>query len=287
MDDYLLIRLLTEVDLDVANDILNAAYDSDSDRGGRLRRYLSLQPDGWLLALLDGRPVGIGGAVNYGPFASIGSIGVHPEAQRRGIGRALMERLLSWLDVAGCRTSVLIATDAGAPLYRHLGFVEDDRTLIYPYAGAEHAPQPLPASTAVSTLDPAELAEIAAFDAPIFGAPRQRVLASYFAADPARVLVTHDREGHISGYLCAQQTTLGPWAARTPEDAEVLLERALSLPFESAPRVMVPAANESAAHLLPRYGFGPPHALQHMRRGETAVPSRPGMLYGHASFAIG
>src|ERR671922_2425783 len=96
------IRNLTEDDLDLAAIILEAAYGTPGDWRNRLHRYMGLQPDGWLLASLGGAPAGMVGAVDYGPFAYIGLMGVQPQMQRRGVGLALMERLLAWLDARGC-----------------------------------------------------------------------------------------------------------------------------------------------------------------------------------------
>ena len=47
------IHTLTAADLDRADAIQQAAYGGGS-RKDRLQLYLSLQPDGWLLATLDG-----------------------------------------------------------------------------------------------------------------------------------------------------------------------------------------------------------------------------------------
>lgn len=288
MRDHLSIRRLTEADLDVAADILAAAYDNPaSSRSASLRHYLSVQPDGWLLATLDGRAVGVGGAVNYGPFASIGSVGVRPEAQRRGVARALMERLLAWLEAADCQVVVLVATDAGAPLYQALGFVEDGATLVFRRTATLPPPEPPPMAPRVSPLRADDLPALVRFDAPIFGASRPSVLAGYHADDPARAYIARDEGGEVAGYLFAQAQTVGPWAARTPGDAEALLSRALALSFDEVARAVAPSQNEEAARLLRRHDFEGPFMLRHMRRGGNALPGVPAMLYGRASFAIG
>jgi ribosomal protein S18 acetylase RimI-like enzyme len=85
-------RLCTEADLVVADDILVAAYQFKGSRKKLLYHYLSLQPDGWWLALVDGNPVGFGGAVDYGAFSSVGMLSVYPSWQRRGIGEALTKQ---------------------------------------------------------------------------------------------------------------------------------------------------------------------------------------------------
>lgn len=72
------------------------------------------------VAQRDGEEVGTAMAWLYGAdAATLGMVIVSPRAQGMGIGRRLMEAVLSDL---GDRTVLLNATDEGAPLYRKLGF---------------------------------------------------------------------------------------------------------------------------------------------------------------------
>ena len=57
-----------------------------------------------------------------GPVAWIGTIWVVPDRRREGIGERLTEAVLDVAADAGCRTSVLVATEVGRPLYEKLGF---------------------------------------------------------------------------------------------------------------------------------------------------------------------
>jgi GNAT superfamily N-acetyltransferase len=279
------IRNLTEADLDAADVVLEAAYGpSGGRRKVRLRRYLRLQPDGWLLALLDGVAVGTVGAIDYGPFAYIGLMAVHPSAQRRGIGLMLMQQLLAWLDARGCPFSLLDATEMGAPLYAKLGFVEDEKTFMF---HRDDCTRELRPAERVSQLRADELPALADFDAPIFGTRRLPVFASFLASDPTRALVARDAAGQISGCLFAQPHMLGPWVAHTPADAEALLATALTLTYADAPGVIFPASNVDAARLLLRYGFSPQRALSHMRRGGAVAPGQRSRLYAQASFVLG
>lgn len=280
------IRRLTLEDLTSAGTIATAAYGRGSRRS-ELARYLALRPDGWLLALLDGTPAGIVGATEFGPFAYVGLMAVHPDVQRRGVARRLMEHLIALLDERGCPALLLDASAAGEPLYHSLGFVVDDRAVFY--ERAEDAPRlPVPLDRhAVSRLRRKDLPAVVAFDTPRFGAARGDVLASYLADDPDRAFVSRDAAGRVTGFLLAQPQALGPWMAETPEDAEALLARALVLPFDEAPIVIAPESHEHAARLLSRYGFAPQRSLAHMRRGGDPLPARRAHLYGQASFAIG
>lgn len=280
----LTIRNLTEADLDPIDSVLIAAYGRPSSFKFELQRYLRVQPDGWLIAECDGSPVGMVGAVDYGELAYVGLLGVHPAAQKQGIGRTLLERLLAWLDSRNCPLSILDATEAGAPLYAKFGFVEDERTLVFEQVGVG---QPMELLQQVRVLRSHDLKALSAFDTPIFGANRQEVFAAFLEEIPDRAFIVCDQTNQISGYLFAQSEKLGPWAANTPEAAETLLATALSLPFDNTVKAIVPSSNPSARELLIRYGFQEKRALSHMRRGGSASPGCCAMLYGMASFAIG
>jgi hypothetical protein len=249
--------------------------------------YLSLEPDGWLLALDEGQPVGMVGAVMYDRLAYVGLMAVHQRAQKRGIGRRLMETLLAKLDGSGCPQVELDATEVGAGLYCQLGFVAEGRPAVYlqrnrSQAGERSLPE------GISRLRPEELKELAVFDAPLFGAQREQVLGMYLAEWPGRALVARDPAGQIRGYLFAQPARLGPWAALDEESAQGLLEAGLCLPFERAPRVIVPDRNELAGDLLTRHGFELADGLHaHMRRGGPGQPGQRGRIFGQASYAIG
>jgi GNAT superfamily N-acetyltransferase len=277
------IHPLTAADLDRADAIQQAAFGGESRRN-RLQLYLSLQPDGWLLARLDGEPAGIAGGTNYGPVGHIGLVAVDPSKQRRGVALALMQHLLNWFAVRRCPVIQLDASAAGAPLYRRLGFVEDEKTLGFTQDDCALRPAQ---SERVGHLLATDIPALAAFDAPIFGGGRAALFTALLAEAPERAFVARDSHGQISGYLFAQSQVLGPWAAHTPADAEALLAAALTLPFEGIIRTITPGSNADAAKLLLRYGFSPRRMLGRMRCGGAAAAGRRSRLYGQASLAIG
>lgn len=281
------IRVLTEADLDAADLIMRDAFQRTQSSRSELAMYLDLQPDGRFIALVDDAPVGIVGAVDYGPFAYIGSMAVLQTWQRYGFGYRLMEHLLKWLDARGCPMARLDASPAGQHLYPKLGFVTDEQTLVFKLEGAASA---MRAPECVSTARLQDLVAITDFDAPIFGARRPAVFERYFDRLQDRVYIMRDETGQLSGYLFAQSGSIGPSAARRPQDAEKLLAAALSLSYETPPLVRVPSSNLAAAQMLKSNGFQPtgastPHL--HMRRGGERMPGDHTMLYGLASFAIG
>src|SRR5207302_10719641 len=124
------IHPLTEAELDMTNEMLKAAYKVPQSRKESLYRYLAFQPGGSFVAKHDGTVVGFGGAMDYGPFAYIGLMAVHPGMQKRGVGGLILEHLLTWLDERRCPTALLDASPVGAPLYKRYGFTAEDTTVV-------------------------------------------------------------------------------------------------------------------------------------------------------------
>ncbi len=279
------IHLLREADIDATDEVIVAAYNLSSGRKDTLRQYLTLQPDGAFIVKDDTTIVGFGAALDYGPFAYIGMMTVQPTLQKRGIGRLLMDYILAWLEERGCQTVLLDANNAGEPLYVQYGFVEDDRTL--DILQTERLALVNNYSEHISTLRDEDFVALATFDATHFGASREALLAIYCADNPHRVFVAHNTYGEITGYVIAQTNVIGPWVARTIEDAEQLLRQALALSYAAQPRVFVSAQNENALQLLKRYGFSQTRSLSHMRKGLFIERSRPTTLYGQVSLGLG
>src|SRR5258708_4967161 len=123
---------LTTADYVAVDPLLTAAYARSSSMLDDLDRYRQRQPDGWLLARLDGIPAGMGGAIAYGATARIGLMAVPPRVQRPGIGRAFMEHLLEWATCRGATTLPLYASPAEVPLYARLRFVTHGHTRAEP-----------------------------------------------------------------------------------------------------------------------------------------------------------
>ncbi len=276
---------LCEADLDATDEVVKAAYNLPRSRKDTLRHYLTLQPDGAFVVKENDTIVGFGAALDYGLFAYIGLMSVHPSVQKRGVGRLLMDTLLTWLADRSCQTVLLDASQAGAPLYLQYSFVEDDRTL--DIRRVQNKALPYTHSERVSRLQDEDFAKLVTFDTTYFGASRETLLATYYADDPQRVFVARENNGDITGYLIAQTRTIGPWVARSVEDAELLLRCALTLPYNAELTVFVSAHNAHALTLLARYGFVQARSLSHMRKGRPVERSRATTLYGQASLGFG
>ncbi|MGB9585846.1 MAG: GNAT family N-acetyltransferase [Anaerolineales bacterium] len=278
------IRLMKEDDFLDAEQLLLAGYGGSPGRVAELERLLTIQPDGWFFACIGDQPVGMGGAVLYDRFAYIGMMVVLPAWQRQGIGRKIFEHILDWIERNKIPLALLDATEAGAALYRQYGFNEVDQACQYICVQSPTVSHPSPLVNLATMQDIPELAE---FDRPLFGANRMRVFQTYLKDYPERFFIKRDEQGRIRGYLLAQSSRLGAWAALTSDDAFDLVEAALSLPFEGELNVIAPAANPSVAQLLAQLGFRFERALPHMASKNEYINRHRDLIYGQISFAIG
>jgi len=252
--------------------------------GDRIRDLYALQPGLWFCTRKLERIAGAVGGFSYGTSASIGMLGVVPEAQGQGLGLALMQHILAVLDAAGCLSIFLEASASGAQLYPRLGFAAGGKTLRMGNPG--YAPAAWPGGV-VRPMGPADLPAVTALDGRILGAGRPEVIHQIHARCPGRAFVTYDPAGNLEGYLFAEPSHIGPWSALSPAAAEPLLRAGLSLPYDDEPRLTFPSENAACGALLATYGFVEFERLLHMRRGGESDPRQVRCLYGQASLSLG
>ena len=271
-------------DVEIIADIAASAFGPSVHRASEIRRYLTLQPNYWLLATFRGQPAGVLGATDYGPFAYLGMMTVRKELQGKGIGGALFRKELKWLGDHGVSSLRLDATEAGFPIYARNGFEVLDRAVLFQCPDPGRFPG---ISGNVRPLVASDVEKLAAFDSPVFGADRTHLFRALLGDFPDRAFASCDRYGRISGFLFAQPQRIGPWVARDPGDAETLLQAALSLSFQGSPVAVAPGCNPAAFDLLERHGFVSKRETRHMQRGIPALPGDRSAVYGLTSFAIG
>jgi predicted N-acetyltransferase YhbS len=279
------IRTLTHSDIAIADRIVTSAFGLSGSRASEIERYFALKPNCWLLATYQSQPAGVVGATDFGPFTYLGMMTVLKELQRRGIGQVLLQHMLQCLAQQGISFLRLDASPAGFPLYSRFGFKELDQVLLFELDA--DSPQSPGFSGRTRPLHPADIQALAEFDRPIFGADRTALFQAMLTDFPNRAFATIDRSGNITGYLFAQSRRIGPWAARSPQEAEALLQAALKLPYQGPPITIAPKMNAAAADLLERYGFRHKLTNRHMQRGQSALPGQRSDVYGQTSFAVG
>lgn len=228
---------------------------------------------------VTGRPLAAGLWWTFGSeLARIGLVIVAPQSQGRGTGRKLVETLLE--DIAP-RPVVLLATEAGLPLYEKLGFTAFDRSVQYqgPFSGT-----PVQDSR-ISAAGPGALADIAEFDASAFGAFRGDMLRDLAESGSAAIL---SEDGRITGYAMSRAfgrgTVIGPLVAATEEDALALFG------FLARPgfvRIDCPADASALIGYLQAAGLEDVGASPVMVRGDWTAPAGQARVFGLASHAFG
>jgi len=282
---HISIRAFSDNDLNTADTILQAAFQRPDSWLRELGTIRVLQPAGAFLAYHRGIPAGLVVSLMYPDFTYIGPLGVHPDFRRLGIGFALMEHVLEWLEGQGVARVVLDASPMGLPIYEKLGFVPCDQVNIFQRQSGRPAFQPPPE---VQHFSLQNLDLVTATDKQAFGTDRSRLLGVLLSEYPKRAFLVKDVQGNVDGYLIAQGNSMGPWVSQTKANAALLLKAALSLSFINRPlTVIVPGENTDATELLQHYGFEKVRILRNMVRGSKKPAGQRENVYGQTSPSLG
>jgi GNAT superfamily N-acetyltransferase len=251
-------------------------------------RFLAMEPDGCFLADWNGAPVGTATTLRYGSeVAWIGMVLVHPEFRRRGIGRALLERCIDWLQEAGVRCIKLDATPAGKQVYDGMGFKDEWTLTRWEHQGLRVAQ---PAHAGLRPWRDAEGGEVGPLDMAAFGVPRNPLLAA-LAHQSQRGLVLEPTHGPLLGYgfirAGSRATYLGPIAARSAEAGITLVEALLAA--KPGERVFwdIPDANTAAVNWARQNGFTQQRMLTRMYLGNNPAQSDPQLQFALAGPEVG
>ena len=242
--------------------------------------FLSFSSRGCFVACTGDRLVGTLTSIDYeGRFSWIGMVLVHPDQRRRGMGTLLMRAALDAL--ASCETVKLDATPAGRTLYAQLGFVDEYELGRLVSAQPEWGPAE-PAEADLAPLRRADLDEVAAFDAPVFGVARRHVLQAWYERTPQAAFVLR-RGGQVAGFAMgrpgANFATIGPVIARTEADARTLA-RAVGLHLGEGPQGLdIPAGHPGFRTWIDARGFAFQRPLIRMYRGPNRYPGMPGQQW--------
>jgi GNAT superfamily N-acetyltransferase len=235
-----------------------------NQRAADWQRFLDLQPDGAFVAELDGAPAGTVATLVFGPVAWVAMVLVDTPLRGRGVGRALMEHALSFLDRAGVRSIRLDATPLGQPLYEKLGFLAE-----YALTRFEGAAVGATVPPGVVPVRPEHLDGLLRLDRAVTGTDRGRLLLRLFEEFPEDAHVVESADG-IAGYLLtrpgARARQLGPCIAQGGAGPLLLAEAWQR--YAGQPLVVdVPEENTLAVTLATAAGLTPRRKLVRMVRG--------------------
>jgi GNAT superfamily N-acetyltransferase len=241
-------------------------------------RFLDASPDGCFVMDHHGQIVGTSATISYeNRFAWIGMVLVDSDYRNRGIGTALLQRAVEYLDDVGIPTLKLDATPAGKPLYEKMGFVteyEIDRWIL------KRSVTENPAAT-ISVLPPEVLDQVFESDRQVFGADRSALLDSLSERSPSLTRISQSDsqpDGYAFGRHGLFADHLGPWMARDDHTAEILLKEFLRRSTRETIIVDALKSSRATSELLREHGFQPARALTRMYRGPNEFPGNQNFL---------
>jgi GNAT superfamily N-acetyltransferase len=207
-------------------------------------------------------------------FAWVSMVLVLPGFQRRGHASRLLRHALSRLEARGM-AGVLDATPVGHAVYAQEGFVDTWGFARYRREGAGAIdPRPGPATRALRDDD---WPEIAALDAPAFGADRQPLLRRLAQRWPqaARVAVEAGRlRGFVLGRDGREARQIGPLLADDLPTAMRLIGDVL--PEASGPLYLdLLDAKNALLPWLQQHGFAFQRPFTRMVHGTSSAPGDP------------
>jgi GNAT superfamily N-acetyltransferase len=224
-----------------------------------------------VVAEAGGALVGVAAGAVFTGTGWVGGVAVAPGHRRAGLGGALTEAVVEFLEGRGVATVLLHATALGRTVYERLGFVPEAAylTLTGPTRPGS------PGNPALRAGRQADLDAVLALDRAATGEDRRRLLTALW---PTGGLVAA-QDGRLLGYHLAS-----PWR---PGGAVVASDRRAGLALLDAVRagpgdelgISVPAANTPAVRSLEAAGFSERYRTVRMHRGPR-VAWNPAALFG-------
>jgi GNAT superfamily N-acetyltransferase len=236
------------------------------------QRCLDLQPDGCFIADYDGTPSGTVTTCIFGSVAWIAMVLVDAALRGRGIGRALLDGALAFLDQRGIPSVRLDATPLGRPLYQSLGFVEEYTLIRHEgIAAAEETAHDHGGRITVCAMRGEHLECVLQLDRRITNTDRQLLLRRLFAEEPEQWRVALQGE-EVLGYTAARPGSrawqIGPCLASAAMGPLLLAD---SWRRHAGQRVFVdvPADNAAALAVVQAAGLVAQRPLYRMGRGPS------------------
>jgi GNAT superfamily N-acetyltransferase len=230
-----------------------------------------------------GTIVGTGVTTVSGVVAWIGTIWVDPAWRGRGIGKALTQVTIDAAEAAGCRALILVATDAGRPLYERFGFAVQTHYRILEAPGL--GDRVSAADPRIRPYRPSDRPAMTALDAAATGEDRAHLIEAFAAPETTRCLVHAD--GNIGGFVIRAPWGGGATIAPDLQDALAILDarrRAASL--GKRVRAGLLEDNESGIARLRAAGWTDAWGAPRMIRGEMP-PWQPDAIWGQFDHALG
>jgi len=267
-------------EMDVAVDLAAAeGWNPGLDDAGAFR---AADPEGFLIGLLDGEPIGCVSAVSYeGRFGFIGLYIVAPRYRGQGYGIQLWNAAMARLSGHIVGLDGVVAQQEN---YRRSGFTLAYRNVRFEGRGGGAVPADLVDARAV----PFEV--LTGYDRRMFPAARPAFLRAWIDAPGTHVLASFDGQT-LRGYgairPCRIGFKIGPLFADTPGLAEALYRGLSAHAPATAPVYLdAPEANPDAIALSERHGLRRVFETARMYTG-SAPAVETSRVFGVTTFELG
>lgn len=260
--------------------------------------FASADPGGFLIGELDGAPVAVISAVQYGAdgdggggdnsgFGFIGLYIVAPTMRGRGFGLQIWQAAMARLRGRNIGLDGVLAQQDN---YRQSGFSLAHRNVRYEGVGGAAAGVDLAGE--VVELSEVPFADIAAFDRRFFPAARAAFLRAWLAQPDGAALGVRTRgDGELAGYgvlrKCRAGHKIGPLFAESPAHAQALFDALAARAAAGAPLYLdIPQPNPHARALVQSRGMQAVFETARMYTG--APPDLPlENIFGITTFELG
>lgn len=251
--------------------------------------FLLQRGQGYLLENTDAEaPLRVVGSVVCTPYgahhAVIGMLLVQAELQRRGLGRRLMQQAAS--AVQG-HSLIVNATAAGMPLYKQLGFVQQD--VLHQFQGSSAQPVlvSLPPGERVRPMGKNDVPRLLALDAQATGMDRSKLLLALLDMSEGVAL---DRDGEMLGFALVRRfghgRVIGPVVAPDAERAKGLIAHWINTYSDSFIRLDV-FESTGLPSWLDKLGLTCVDHVTRMCKGEPPVRDPSMQLFSIVNQALG
>ncbi|TLU83452.1 MAG: GNAT family N-acetyltransferase [Chlorobium sp.] len=249
--------------------------------------FCAVFPDAFYGYFLDGRMIGGGSLVSYnGEYGFMGFFIVLPEYRSAGIGRSLWYKRRDTL-LGRLKKGASIGMDgvvAMQPFYSRGGFAIAYRDERRARVGSEY-----PRHDAVSGIEEACLAAIAAYDRECFGFDRLPFLERWLF-DREAISFRYLENGNLSGYAVLRRTgkgfKIGPLFADSIDIARELYRACLSAAPGRNVYLDIPMKNTDAVSLADEFGAEYVFECARMYFGPEPV-HRLDKVFGITTFELG
>jgi len=190
-----------------------------------LQRILSIEPHGTLIAVEHETPLGLASGFTFGQLGWIGNVIVANRRRGLGVGKALVNQVISYLRARGATHVALYTYEENIAFYERLGFekVAEFRR----YYGFT---RPTMGQNRSRVLKETDLKRLAALDREAFGGDRMRLLELVYGDNPTMCFLNESGDD-VSGFVIAKDYStsveIGPLVSSGSAAAEDLLNSVL------------------------------------------------------------